>query len=154
MPGYWRVYFWAYVALTALSMLGAALRPAALGPIDWVDLAAFAPVALLAVGAQAFNRSILPTSVWKVLLFASVFWKSIALGVSIPKVVARGADIDAKVSLGAAEVTIALALFMAAFLVGPPLVALYCKGYPDGDLARIRLPSVKRDRRTPAKTEA
>ena len=152
MSSYWRVYFWAYLALTALSALGAALRPAALAAIDWIDLAAFTPVALLAVGAQAFGRSVLPTSLWKVLLFASVFWKSIALGVSIPKVIARGVDMNAKVGLGAAELTIALALFMAAFLVGPPLMALYCKGYPDGDLARIRLPSARR--RTPAKAKA
>jgi len=59
---------------------------------------------------------------------------------------------NAKVGLGAAELTIALALFMAAFLVGPPLMALYCKGYPDGDLGRIRLPSARR--RTPAKAKA
>jgi hypothetical protein len=154
MPGYWRIYFWAYLALTALSMLGAALRPADLMAIDWVDLAAFTPVALFAVGAQAFNRSVLPTNVWRGLLFASVFWKSIALGISLPKAIARGVDMNAKVGLGAAEVTIALALFMTAFLVGPPLVALYCKGYPDGDLGRIRLPSAKRDRRPPAKAKA
>jgi hypothetical protein len=147
---YWRVYFWAYAALTALSVLGAALRPAALAAIDWVDLLAFTPVALFAVGAQAFNRSILPTNVWRGLLFASVFWKSIALGISVPKVIARGVDMNAHVGLVAAEVSIAVALFMAAFLIGPPLVALYGKGYPDGDLGRIRLPSPKRDR-TPAK---
>jgi len=133
-------------------VLGAALRPAALAAIDWVDLAAFTPVALFAVGAQAFSRSVLPTNLWKGLLFAAVFWKSIALGVSVPKVIARGVDMNAKVGLGAAELTIALALFMAAFLVGPPLMALYCKGYPDGDLGRIRLPSARR--RTPAKAKA
>jgi len=152
MSSYWRGYFWAYLALTALSVLGAALRPAALAAIDWVDLAAFTPVALFAVGAQAFSRSVLPTNLWKGLLFAAVFWKSIALGVSVPKVIARGVDMNAKVGLGAAELTIALALFMAAFLVGPPLMALYCKGYPDGDLGRIRLPSARR--RTPAKAKA
>ena len=107
MSSYWRVYFWAYLALTALSVLGAALRPAALAAIDWVDLAAFTPVALFAVGAQAFSRSVLPTNLWKGLLFAAVFWKSIALGVSVPKVIARGVDMNAKVGLGAAELTIA-----------------------------------------------
>jgi hypothetical protein len=148
---FWKGYFWAYIALAAFSLLGAVLRPSALVVTDWIDLVAFTPVAVAAVLAQAFNRSFLPTDAWRVLLFGSVFWKSIALGISIPKVMAHGVALNSTAGLIPAEIAIAAALGMAGFLVAPPLVALYCKGYPDGDLGRIRLPSPKRNRQAPAK---
>ena len=89
---FWRVYFGAYVAWAALSLMGAALRPSALSLTEWIDLVAFAPLAITVLGAQAFGRSLLPEKVWQGLLFASVFWKSIALGSSIPKLIARAVD--------------------------------------------------------------
>jgi hypothetical protein len=145
---FWRVYFWAYLAWVALSLMGAALRPAALALTDWIDLVAFAPLAITVLGAQAFGRSLLPEKVWQVLLFASVFWKSIALGSSIPKLIARVVDLNTRMGVVAAEIAIVAAVATAALLVAPPLIALYHKGYPDGDLSRIRLPGPRRGRRS------
>lgn len=148
---FWRFYFWAYLGLAALAAIGAALRPQALSPTDWIDLAAFAPIAIVAAGAQAFDRALLPTTVWRVLLFTSVFWKSIALGINTPKVTARVVDLNARMGVGVAELSIVIALATAAFLTGPSLVALYRKAYPDGDLARIRLANPKNGRSVAAK---
>jgi hypothetical protein len=131
--------------------MGAALRPAALALTDWIDLVAFAPLAITVLGAQAFGRSLLPEKVWQVLLFASVFWKSIALGSSIPKLIARAIDLNTRMGVVAAEIAIVAAVATAALLVAPPLIALYHKGYPDGDLSRIRLPGPRRGRRSDVK---
>lgn len=149
---FWKAYFSLYCALAAFNLMGAGLRPATVETPDWVDLAVFTPIALGAIGAQAFNRWVLPTNVWRILLFASVFWKSIALGISIPKVIARGVDLNSRMGLLTAEVAIALGVISAAFMAGPPLVALYMRAYPDGDLALMRLPN--RKRRKPAAAKA
>ena len=148
---FWKAYFGLYVALAVFAGMGAGLRPAAMTSPDWVDLAVFTPVALGALAAQAFDRWVLPTTVWRGLLFAAVFWKAIALGISIPKVLARGVDLNARMGLVAAEAAIALGVFAAIFLAGPPLVALYLRGYPDGDLALMRLPGSKRRQQSAAK---
>ena len=148
---FWKAYFGLYVALALFGLMGAGLRPMSLGPTDWFDLVIFTPIALGALAAQAFNRWVLPTVVWRVLLFGAVFWKAIALGISIPKVVARGVDLNAKMGLVAAEAAIAMGVFAAVFLAGPPLVALYLRGYPDGDLGLMRLPGSKRRRAAAAK---
>ena len=148
---FWKAYFGLYVALALFGLMGAGLRPTSLGPTDWFDLAVFTPIALGALAAQAFNRWVLPTVVWRVLLFGAVFWKAIALGISIPKVLTRGVDLNAKMGLVAAEAAIAMGVFAAVFLAGPPLVALYLRGYPDGDLGLMRLPGSKRRRAAAAK---
>src|SRR4051812_23522401 len=150
---FWKAYFGLYAFLGAFSLMGAGLRPADMGPADWFDLAVFTPVALAALAAQAWNRWVIPTTAWRVLLFGAVFWKAIALGISIPKVLARGVDLNARMGLVAAEAAIALGVVAAVFLAGPPLVALYLRGYPDGDLALMRLPGSKR-RREAAKAQA
>jgi hypothetical protein len=148
---FWKAYFSLYCALAAFSLMGAGLRPASFTPADWFDLAVFTPVALSALGAQAFDKWVLPTTAWRVLLFGSVFWKAIALGISIPKVIARGVELNARMGLVTAELAIALGIVTAIFLAGPPLVALYLRGYPDGDLALMRLPGSKRRRQAAAK---
>ena len=147
---FWKAYFGLYCFLGAFNAMGAGLRPDALTLIDWIDLAVFMPVALAALCAQALDRWVLPTTVWRILLFAAVFWKAIALGVAIPKVIARGVDLNLRMGLFAAELAIALGLVSAVFLAGPPLVALYLRGYPDGDLALMRLPGSKRRRQQTA----
>jgi hypothetical protein len=147
---FWKAYFWACLALAAYASLGAALRPHNLTWVDWIDLAAFTPVALGAVLVRAFNRWVLPPSMWKVLLFATVFWKSITLGIGAPKLVARAVDLNARVSLMMAEGAIFVAIGLAIFLTAPPLIALYLNGYPDGDGARIRLPGPGRRSRAAA----
>jgi len=141
MQLWWKVYFGIFAVLAAVGAMGAALRPTALTLVDWIDLLAYTPVAILALAAQAFGRSVLPESLWKVLLFASVFWKSIDVGVSAPKVAAQAVDLNTRMGVGIAEVSILVAIITAGFVSGPALFALYCKGYPDGDRARIRLPA-------------
>lgn len=148
---FWKAYFSLYCALATFSLMGAGLRPMTLGPADWFDLAVFTPIALGALSAQAFDRWVLPTNLWRGLLFASVFWKSIALGISIPKVISHGVELNARLGLLTAELAIALGVMTAIFLAGPPLVALYLRAYPDGDLALMRLPGSKRRRQTAAK---
>ena len=141
MQLYWKVYFGIYAVLALVGGLGAALRPSALTLVDWIDLLAFTPVALTALWAQAFGRSLLPETIWKVLLFSAVFWKSIAVGITAPKVAAQAVDLNSRMGVGIAEASIVVALITAAFVIGPTLFALYCKGYPDGDRAHIRLPA-------------
>ena len=75
MQLWWKVYFGIFAVLAAVGAMGAALRPTALTLVDWVDLLAYTPVALLALDAQAFGRSLLPETLWKVLRFACVCWK-------------------------------------------------------------------------------
>lgn len=147
---FWKAYFSLYCALGVFNVMGAGLRPATLTPTDWFDLAVFTPIALWALCAQAFNWWILPTTLWRALLFGSVFWKSIALGISIPKVIARGVDLNARMGLLTAEIAIALGVVTSIFLAGPPLVALYLRAYPDGDLALMRLPGSKRRKQAAA----
>jgi hypothetical protein len=143
---FWRAYFWTYLALTALSGLAAALRPTALSPTDWVDLAVFMPFALFSVWSQAFDKWLLHPNTWRFVLFGGVFWKSISLGVSIPKVIVKGLELNAKQGLAAAESAIIVAGGMAIILSVPPLVAVYCRAYPGGDRPRIRLPGPNRRR--------
>ena len=148
---FWKAYFWGFLVLAIFAGLGAALRPHNLNMVDWIDLAAFTPVAAGAVLVRAYNRWVLPPWVWKGLLFVTVFGKSIEVGIEVPKLVAKAVDLNARVSLMVAEVTIIIAVAMAAFLTAPPLIALYLNGYPDGDGARIRLPGPNRRRRAQAK---
>lgn len=147
---FWRAYFWTFVALAILSALTAALRPAALGLTDWIDLAAFMPLALFAVWSQAYDRWLLHPNAWRFVLFGAVFWKSISLGISIPKVLAKGLELNAKVGLTAAESAIVVAAGMAIILTAPPLVAIYYRAYPGGDRPRIRLPGPNARRRAAA----
>src|SRR5882757_6138124 len=137
---FWKAYFWAYLVLAAFAALGAVLRLAALTWVDWIDLAAFMPIAIGAVLVRAYGRWVLPPPVWKVLLFAAVFWKSIALGIGVPKLVTKALDLNGRLSLVLTETTLFVAIGTAVFLTAPPLIALYLNGYPDGDGARIRLP--------------
>jgi|SRR5579859_692835 len=145
---FWKAYFWGFLALAVYAGLGALLRPQSLAIPDWVDLVAFTPIAAGAVFVRAYDRWLLPPYVWKGLLFATVFGKSMMLGIGVPKLAARAADLSTHVSLFAAETAIIIATAMAAFLVAPPLAALYLNGYPDGDGARIRLPGPRRKPRS------
>ena len=68
---------------------------------DWIDLAAFTPVALIAaILVRAFLRQVVLVHprVWRGVLFAAVFWKSISMGISVPTLVARvkALDLNAK----------------------------------------------------------
>ncbi len=141
---FWKAYFWGFLALAVYAGLGAALRPQSLAMADWIDLVALTPIAAGAVLVRAYGRWVLPPYVWKVLLFITVFCKSIMLGIGVPKLAAKAVDLNVHVSLFAAEAAIIIATAMAVFMTAPPLIALYLNGYPDGDGARIRLPGPRR----------
>lgn len=147
---FWRIYFWTFVALSILNALSAALRPEALAITDWVDLAAFTPLALFAVWSQAFDKWLVHPNVWRGVLFGAVFWKSISLGISVPTLIARALELNAKAGVSAAESAIVTAGGMAIILTIPPLVAVYCRAYPGGDRPRIRLPGPNPRRRAEA----
>ena len=104
---FWRIYFWTFTALSALNALSAALRPAALAITDWVDLAVFTPMALFAVWSQAFDKWLVHPNVWRGVLFGAVFWKSISLGISVPQLLARVMDLNAKAGVAAAGLLVA-----------------------------------------------
>jgi hypothetical protein len=138
---FWRVYFWTFVGLAILNMLSAALQPAALGPIEWLDLAAFTPLALFAVWSQTFDKWLVHPNIWRIVLFVAVFWKSISLGMTVPEIIAKATELNAKAGVSAAESAIVMAAGMAIILTVPPLIAIYCRAYPGGDRPRIRLAS-------------
>ncbi len=147
---FWRIYFWTFTALAILTALSAALRPAAQGITDWVDLAVFMPIALFAVWSQAFDKWLVHPNVWRGVLFGAVFWKSISLGISVPTLIVKAMDLNAKAGVAAAESAIVVAAGTAIILTIPPLVAIYCRAYPGGDRPRIRLPSPNPRRRAEA----
>jgi hypothetical protein len=138
------------VALAILNLLSAALRPAGLGPIEWIDLAAFTPLALFAVWSQAFDKWLVHPNAWRIVLFGAVFWKSISLGITVPQIIAKAIDLNARAGVAAAESAIVVAAGMAIILTVPPLIAIYCRAYPGGDRPRVRLASPTARRRAEA----
>jgi hypothetical protein len=147
---FWRVYFWTFVALSILNALSAGLRPQTLAITDWVDLALFTPMAVFAVWSQAFDKWLVHPNVWRGVLFGAVFWKSISLGVTVPAVIVKALELNAKAGVSAAESAIVVSVGTAIIMTVPPLVAVYCRAYPGGDRPRIRLPGPSSRRRAEA----
>jgi hypothetical protein len=145
-----RIYAVVYLVLF---LEGVALLPAqATQPtlIQLIDLVFFTPVAVLGLWSAGYRHLNLPKHGWKVLLFASVFWRPFAIGNAVlsGNVIAKfqtllGA-VTAKMSGDAALLVMLLATaavcFLGSLVILPPLVALYRNAYGDESLLKLMSP--------------
>jgi hypothetical protein len=148
-----RIYAVVYLVLY-LEGLAFATARAAPTPIQLVDMLFFTPVAVIGLWSAAYRHLNLPKHGWKILLFASVFWRPFALGNAIlsgdaiPKFQALVASFAGKVSgEGAIIMTLLVTVglcFLGSLLILPPLVALYRNAYGDESLLRLMSPSSMR----------
>jgi hypothetical protein len=148
---FWKIYAVLYMALIVLGLPTAIHRLPQMSAIDLVDMAIFTPVAVAGLWSVAFRHISLPKNTWKVLLFVSVFWRAIAIGNAIlfgdvvPKFQTMLAAISHKMSPALANAVLiggmAVAFVGAAFLMLPPLIALYRNAYGDESLLKLMSPS-------------
>ena len=118
--------------------------------VQLIDLIIFTPVAVIGLWSAAYRHLGLPKHGWKVLLFASVFWRPFAIGNAvlsgdaIPRFRAILGGLTAKMSGDSALLVTLLAtagLCLAGSLVIlPPLVALYRNAYGDESLLKLMSP--------------
>lgn len=148
-----RIYAVAYLVLY-LEGLAFATARAAPSLIQLIDMVFFTPVAVIGLWSAAYRHLNLPKHGWKLLLFASVFWRPFALGSAvlsgdaIPKFQALVAGFTGKLSgdsvvIATLLVTVGLC-FLGSLLVLPPLIALYRNAYGDESLLRLMSPSAIR----------
>ena len=127
---FWKVYFVVYSALCAISLLIGVASPGQVSAVDWIGMAIFTPLAIAGLWSFAYQRPILPVRIWKGVLFASVFWETVQLGSSVPKMLASISTASAQIGPTAVFVLIAIVFVISFFLIAPPLVALYRNAYP------------------------
>jgi hypothetical protein len=70
-----RIYAVAYLVLFLESLAFAPNRTTVPSPVQLIDLLFFTPVAVVGLWSAAYRHINLPKHGWKVLLFASVFWR-------------------------------------------------------------------------------
>jgi hypothetical protein len=152
-----RIYSVVYLVLF---LEGLALAPLRGMPsmVQLIDMVFFSPVAVIGLWSAAYRHLALPKHGWKILLFASVFWRPFAIGNAvlsgdaIPRFRALLTGMTANMS-GDAALLVTLAATAGVCLVGslvilPPLVALYRNAYGDESLLKLMSP------RGPRVTEA
>ena len=149
-----RIYAVVYLVLYLEGLAFVTVRSPAPSLIQLIDMVFFTPVAVIGLWSAAYRHLNLPKHGWKILLFASVFWRPFALGNSIlsgdalPKFQALVTTITAKLAGNSAVfvtlmVTVGLC-FLGSLLILPPLVALYRNAYGDESLLRLMSPSAMR----------
>ncbi|HEY0438243.1 MAG TPA: hypothetical protein VGC92_16495 [Phenylobacterium sp.] len=126
--------------------------------VQLIDLIFFTPVAVVGLWSAAYRHLALPKHGWKVLLFASVFWRPFAVGNAvlsgdaIPRFRAFLGGLTAKMSGDVALLTTLAATaglcFLGSLVILPPLIALYRNAYGDESLLKLMSP------RGPRVTEA
>jgi len=157
---FWKVYAVFYLVLVVVGL------PPALGhlphvpPIELIDTAIFAPIAVAGLWSAAYRHISLPKNAWKALLFVSVFWRAIAVGnallfdEAIPKFRSTISVVGAKAGIAGSSAFVltamTVAFFLACFLTLPPLVALYRNAYGDESLLKLMSPGPMRSRQTVA----
>jgi hypothetical protein len=148
---FWKIYAVLYLVLVAAGL------PAVLGRLDeiplieQIDLLVLAPIAVLALWSKGYRHIKLPKNGWKLLLFASVFWRAITLGNAflfgdvVTALHARMASLASQTSAGATPGMVAYGMAAtvgaALFLTFPPLVALYRNAYGNESLLQLMSPS-------------
>jgi hypothetical protein len=145
-----RIYAVAYLVWFVESLAFAPSRTAAPTIVQLIDLIFFTPVAVVGLWSAAYRHLNLPKHGWKILLFASVFWRPFAVGNAllsgdaIAKFRAILGGLTAKMSGDAALVTTLLATvgvcFAGSLVILPPLVALYRNAYGDESLLKLMSP--------------
>jgi hypothetical protein len=145
-----RIYAVVYLVLFLESLLFALRAGSQLTIIEIVDMMFFTPVAVLSLWSAGYRHLNLPKNTWKILLFASVFWRPLAVGnavlfgTAIPKFQAFMAAITAKMSSQDALAVNLFAIggicFAGSVVILPPLIALYRNAYGDESLLKLVSP--------------
>lgn len=145
-----RIYAVVYLVLYIESLIFGLGRGSQLTIIQIVDMMFFTPVAVLSLWSAGYRHLNLPKNTWKILLFASVFWRPLAIGnavlfgSTIPKFQAVMAGITAKMSgqdaLAVTLMAIAAVCFTGSVVILPPLIALYRNAYGDESLLKLVSP--------------
>src|ERR1051325_5480779 len=79
---FWRTYFWNYAFFTLVGLFVELAHPSP-DPLRQMIGLVFTPVALLALGARAFNPEMLAAKTWRTLLIVSVGWETFALAIGV-----------------------------------------------------------------------
>ena len=155
---FWKVYAVFYLVLVVVGLPPTLGRLPHIPPIEFIDMAVFAPIAVAGLWSSAYRHISLPKNTWKVLLFVSVFWRAIAVGNAlifgdaVSKLRATLGALSARMEGGAGAAFVFAAMVMAflagAFLTLPPLIALYRNAYGDESLLQLMSPSPKASRQT------
>ena len=155
---FWKVYAVLYLVLVAVALPPTLGRLPHIPPIEFIDMAVFAPIAVAGLWSSAYRHISLPKNTWKILLFVSVFWRAIAVGNAllfgdaVAKLRATLGAVTARMDPAAAPAftfaAMAMAFVAGAFLTLPPLIALYRNAYGDESLLQLMSPSPKASRQT------
>ena len=145
-----RIYAVVYLVLYIESLIFGLTQGGQLTIIQMIDMLFFTPVAVLSLWSAGYRHLNLPKNTWKILLFASVFWRPLAVGnavlfgSAIPKFQAFMSTITAKMSsqdaLAVSLMAIAGVCFAGSVVILPPLVALYRNAYGDESLLKLMSP--------------
>lgn len=154
-----RIYAVVYLVLFVESLIFAVAHGMQPTMVQFVDMLFFTPVAVIGLWSAAYRHLALPKHTWKVLLFASVFWRPLAIGSAvltgnlIPKFQAVLGKLTATMSPdNALAVTLAATAgvcLLGSLVVLPPLVALYRNAYGDESLLKLMSPAHLRGEITP-----
>ena len=146
-----RIYAVAYLVLFVESLIFANLRGEQQSVIQLVDMLFFTPVAVVGLWSAAYRHLNLPKHTWKILLFASVFWRPLAVGSAvltgdaIPKFRNTVGHLTANMSPdNALAVTLAATAgvcLLGSLVIVPPLIALYRNAYGDESLLKLMSPA-------------
>ena len=149
-----RIYAVVYLVLFLESLMFATGRATQPSIIQLIDMIFFTPVAVIGLWSAAYRHLNLPKHTWKILLFASVFWRPLAIGNAvlfgntIPKFQAFMGGVTAKMSSENALAVILLATvgvcLLGSLVIIPPLIALYRNAYGDESLLKLMSPTIPR----------
>lgn len=145
-----RIYAVVYLVLFVEALALVPSRATQPSLVQLIDMVFFTPVAVVGLWSAAYRHFSLPKHGWRVLLFASVFWRPFAIGNAvlsgdaIPKFRAFIGALTSKMTGDAALVVTlaatALICLLGSLLILPPLVALYRNAYGDESLLKLMSP--------------
>lgn len=154
-----RIYAIAYLVMFVENMISANMRGGEQSIIWMIDMLFFTPIAVVGLWSAAYRHLNLPGNTWKILLFASVFWRPLAVGNAvlsgnaIGKFQATMSKLTANMSSdNALAVTLAAtggACLLGSLVILPPLFALYRNAYGDESLLKLMSPAHLRGEITP-----
>jgi len=154
-----RIYAVVYLVLFVETLIFAVAHGSQPTFIQVVDMLFFTPVAVIGLWSAAYRHLSLPKHTWKVLLFASVFWRPLAIGSAvltgnlIPKfqiyVGKFTSNMTADNALAVTLAATAGVCLLGSLVILPPLVALYRNAYGDESLLKLMSPAHLRGEITP-----
>jgi hypothetical protein len=156
---FFRIYAVAYLVLFVESVLLTGLRGVQPSIIQLIDMLFFTPIAVLGLWSAAYRHINLPGPTWKALLFASVFWRPLAIGSDVLSGDSIGrfqhlmggvtANMTGDNALAVTLLATAGLCIGGSLVVIPPLVALYRNAYGNESLLKLMSPAHIRGEVTP-----